>query len=226
MLGHIEDHARRLRDQLARLEVTWNQLQQPSNEDSRLRDQMEAEVARVRAEITLAEQRLAEVRKAAAERRRSYAVVPYQGPHGTNRLPIYIECRAEAIILQPEGIVLEESDFEGPMGPGNPLAAALRAVREYMLAQQSFDPRKSGEPYPLLLVRPSGIVAYYAARVAMKSWGAEFGYELIGDDWKLDFQTPDPAMAQVVRRAIQSARRRQRYLAVATGRYGTKSGQP
>ena len=84
------------------------------------------------------------------------------------------------------------------MGPGNPLAAALRAAREYMLAQREFDPQ-AGEPYPMLLVRPEGIMAYYAAREAMKSWGCDFGYELIGDDWKLAYPSPDPRLADVFR---------------------------
>ena len=85
-----------------------------------------------------------------------YAVVPYEGPNQTHRRPIYIECRDDAVVLQPERIGLTDSDFEGPLGPGNPLAAALRAAREYMLAQRDFDPQV-GEPYPLLLVRPEGI---------------------------------------------------------------------
>ena len=59
----------------------------------------------------------------------------YEGPNQTRRRPIYLECRDDAVMLQPEGIALSESDFEGPMGPGNPLATALRAAREYMLAQ-------------------------------------------------------------------------------------------
>ncbi len=126
------------------------------------------------------------LRKDAADRPRSYAVVPYEGPNQTRRRPIYLECRADAVVMQPEGIRLTEADFEGPMGPGNPLAAALRAAREHLLAERQFDPQ-AGEPYPLLLVRPEGIGAYYAAREAMKSWGCDFGYELIGDDWKLAY---------------------------------------
>ena len=46
----------------------------------------------------------------------------------------------------------------------------------------------------MLLVRPKGS-RYYAARAAMKSWGGDFGYELIDDDWKLSFQPPDARLA-------------------------------
>ena len=90
---------------------------------------------------------------------RSYAVVPYHGPNETHRRPIYIECREDSVILQPEGIQFGAGDFEGPRGPGNPLAAAVRAVREAW-QRQGVDFARSGEPYPLLLVRPQGIKAY------------------------------------------------------------------
>ncbi len=150
-------------------------------------------------------------------------MVPYEGPNQTHRRPIYLECRADAVVLQPEGIELTEADFEGPLGPGNPLAAALRAAREYMLAQRDFDPQ-AGEPYPMLLVRPEGISAYYAARAAMKSWGGDFGYELVGDDWKLAYPPPDPRLADVVRQAIASARVSQaRLIAAAPRQYDTRS---
>ena len=121
-------------------------------------------------------------------------------------------------MLQPEGIALTESDFDGPLGPGNPLAAALRAAREYLLAARDFDPQ-AGEPYPMLLVRPEGIAAFYVARAAMKSWGSDFGYELIGDDWKLAYQPPDPRLAEVVRQAIASARVDQEQLIAAAPRH-------
>ena len=38
-----------------------------------------------------------------AKRPTSYAIVPYDGPNGTHRRPIYIECTAQGVILQPEG---------------------------------------------------------------------------------------------------------------------------
>jgi len=158
-LGQIEDHARRLREEVLALQATMNDLDRLSADDSRQRGQLASELARLKGRLARAERELAEARKAADARRRSYAVVPYKGRHGTHQRPIYIECTAEAVILQPEGIRLTERHFAGPMGPGNPLAAALRAKREYLLTQGAMDPEKAGEPYPLLLVRPEGIEA-------------------------------------------------------------------
>jgi len=217
-LGHLEDHARRLREQAEELRTARGQLDQLSAQDERQESEREAELARVDAQLADARRRLGDAQQAAARRPRSYAVVPYEGPNQTHRRPIYIECRSDAVVLQPENIELSETDFEGPLGPGNPLAAALRAAREFLLAQGGFDPQRDGEPYPLLLVRPDGIAAYYAARSAMKSWGSEFGYELIDDDWKLDFPPRDPQLAQVVARAVQGARVQQEQLIAAAPR--------
>lgn len=226
-LGHVEDHSRRLEDQLARLKVAWEDLDRLDREGARRGDELEAELPRVRARVAEAQQRLDHAHRAAAERRRSYAVVPYRGPHQTRRLPLYIECRADSVVVQPEGIVLTEEDFDGPLGPGNPLAAALRAAREYLLVHRDFDLQDSGEPYPLLLVRPDGIAAYYAARAAMPTWDSEFGYELIGRDWELQFPAPDPRLAEVVQRAVDAARARQRMLAsAAPSHYAKPQGRP
>ena len=52
----------------------------------------------------------------------------------------------------------------------------------------------------------------------MKSWGSDFGYELIGDDWKLAYQPPDPRLAEVLGRAIASARVYQEQLIAAAPR--------
>jgi hypothetical protein len=220
-LGHVEDHARRLRDQLARLEAAWNELDALPSSGSRRSQELQEELARLKSRIAQTERELAEARRQAAGQRASYAVVPYEGRHATHRRPIYIECRPDAVVLQPEGIVLDEDDFTGPLGPGNPLDAALRAVRERWLRDRGFDPAESGEPYPVLLVRPGGIEAYYAARAAMKSWASDFGYELIGEDWRLAFPPPDARLADEVRQAVATARaRQQRLIAAAPRRYG------
>ena len=219
-LGHIEDHARRLRTQIIQYEQAAQELDRMESTGQRQVAATQAELEQLRRQIDAAERELAEARQAAAERNRSYAVVPYEGPNQTHRRPVYIECLANSIVLQPEGIVFTEADFEGPLGPGNPLAAALRAAREYLLAQREFDPQ-AGEPYPMLLVRPEGIAAFYVARVAMKSWGSDFGYELVDADWKIAYQAPDPRLAEAVRQSVASARAyQQRLIASAPREYG------
>ncbi len=224
-LGHVEDHYRQLREELARLQAASADLDKLKANGSRRRNDLQAEVERLDAALADARRLLAEAQQSAASSPLSYAVVPYEGPNQTHRRPIYLECREDAIILQPEGIAFTASDFDGPVGPGNPLDVALRATREYWLSRKAIDPATVGEPYPLLLVRPGGIEAYYHARAAMKSWGSEFGYELIGEDWELEFPRADAALAGVVHSAVDSARLRQRRLAeAAPSHYGGSSG--
>lgn len=224
-LGHIEDHWRQLREQYARLGAAWAELDKLESADGRRRGDRRAELDRLERALSDAQRLLAETQQSVTGADKSYAVVPYEGPNQTHRRPIYLECREDAIVLQPEGILFTASDFDGPMGPGNPLEVALRATREYWLTESAIDPKNSGEPYPLLLVRPGGIEAYYHARAAMKSWGSEFGYELIGADWEVEYPQPDRELADLVSSAIGSARIRQRRLAeAAPSHYGGSSG--
>ncbi|MHC4400824.1 MAG: hypothetical protein ACYTG0_14200 [Planctomycetota bacterium] len=225
-LGHVEDHARQLAQQLARFEATGRQLESIAADDTSRRQELESELRRLRSEIAESESDLDEARRKAAERPRSYAVVLYQGPHQTRRRPIYLECRDSAVVLQPEGIVLSERDFTGPLGPGNPLDVALRAIREYWQRRRQSDVEDLGEPYPLLLIRPGGVEAYYAARAAMKSWAADIGYQLIDEEWNIEYPPADPGLAEDVRRAIEIARARQRRLVAAAPRqFGGGSGR-
>jgi hypothetical protein len=225
-LGSIEDHSRLLREQLAGFEEAAKQLQDLGPREGGQRGQAESELAALRARVAEAERQLAGARRAAANRTKSYAVVPYEGPNATRRRPIYLECRAEAIVLQPEGIELVESDFEGPVGAGNPLERAIRALRQSMLSRGQIQGDGSDEPYPLLLVRPDGIAAYYAARAALKSWKGEVGYELIGEDWKLAFPKADPVLAQSARDAVEQYRAEQRETKALLAAYAAGRSRP
>ena len=219
-LGHIEDHARRLAEEFAGLETAWDQLTQCETEGDQRHEHYQAQLTEIESKIDLARHELDQTRKSAELRKRSYAVIPYEGPNGTRRRPIYIECRSDFVILQPEGIMLYPGDFVGPMGPGNPLEVALRAVREHVLRTETGENgEQPAEPYPLLLVRPSGVEAYTYARAAMKSWGSDFGYELIEDDWKIEFDEPDPELARQVGEVVATARRKLALLAQAVPRH-------
>jgi len=207
-LAGTEEDARKLADELDGLERALQALEDPSSEDAG------AEAIRD------LERRLAEVQKALAGAKDglaakppAYAVVPYAGANGTHRRPLYIECCIDGVFLQPENIRLGPADFEGPPGPGNPLASALRAAREHLARAPGESGDPGAQPYPLLLVRPSGVMAYYAAREAIQSWGSEFGYQFVDEEWTLTYPARDPALAEVETRAIEEARRRLQWLA-------------
>lgn len=213
-LSHLEDHIRRLRENLQRLEADYHVLQQQEQQQEDAREEKLAQLMQLKAAIDQARRELDEARQQAAARPRSFAIVPYDGPNGTRRRPIYIECRKDQIIIQPEGIVLTPGDFQPPLDAGNPLAAGLRAIREYLTGTGSL---RGGEPYPLLLVRPDGAEMYVAARNAMQSWSSEYGYELIDADMRLEFPPADEALADIVRRTVNIARQRSVNLAVRRG---------
>lgn len=215
-LSHVEDHLRRLRARADQVRIAAEELEHQGNVNSPASQNAAEELERLRRAIIAAEQELKRQEQTKRNAPVTYSVVPYEGPNQTKRRPIYIECRLDAVLIQPEGIALRESDFEPPLGPGNPLAAAIRAYSEY-LARMGFT-GETTRPYPMLLVRPDGIVAYYAARAALESWGTEFGYELIGDDWKLEMPSPDGQLATGLEQVVVEARMRQEALAMAAPR--------
>ena len=131
------------------------------------------------------------------------------------RRPIYIECRAGAIVLQPDGVVLAARDFIIDAGPSNPLASALRPARDYYVNNGIRGRGEQGNPYPLLIIRPDGIQEQELARLAIMSWGGDFGYELVAQDWPLEYPPPDPLLSLAMRQAVSEGRTRQAYIASA-----------
>ncbi|MCC7083692.1 MAG: hypothetical protein IT427_01650 [Pirellulales bacterium] len=224
-LSHIEDHSRQIRTRIEDLQLATRQLPDPDSATDGAHDALRAELLRMNVERRRLEADLNSARKEARYRKPAFAVVPYDGIHKTHRRPIYIECRADAVIIQPEGIVFTAADFLGPEGPGNPLASALRAAREYWGQQPPPSPDEKNEPYPLLLVRPDGISGYVLARNALSSWGSEFGYELIDADWKLDYPLPPQTqLKEMAQRAVADARQRLRWMAqTSPERFARKS---
>jgi hypothetical protein len=207
-LAGVEEDARRITDELDALERTAAALAAggtPDAADAEAVAKLERALADARA--TLDAERDDKAKKPAA-----FAVVPYVGSNGTHRRPLYIECCIDGVFLQPEGVRLGPADFEGPPGPGNPLASALRAAREHIASAPGETGAPQVQPYPLLLVRPSGVMAYYAAREAIQSWGSEFGYQFIDEEWQLAYPPADPALAEAERRAVEESRRRLAWL--------------
>lgn len=213
-LSHLEEHIRRLQKDAQALVDRVNEI----DEGKKLKDdevkQTQEQLAELKKKIEEKKKELEEQKKNASKEQ-WYALIPYDGPNGTRRRPFYIECVEEGIIIQPEGLLLTPADFNGPLGPGNPLDAALRAKREYI--QQAAN-GQGGEPYPLLVVRPSGVLSYSAARAAMKAWDEEFGYELISDEKMLDFGPRDPELDKMLAQTVTVARKRQAMLAAAMPR--------
>jgi hypothetical protein len=209
-LAGIEEDSRKLADELDGLEREAAALAERRNATEPVA--ADASLPELERQLAADREALAAERKEAAAPA-AFAVVPYEGTNETRRRPLYIECCIDGVFLQPEGIRLGPTDFEGPPGPGNPLASALRAAREHIARQPGEAGDPESQPYPLLLVRPSGVMAYYAAREAIQSWGSEFGYQFVDEEWPLTFPPAEPALAAVEERAIEESRRRLAWLA-------------
>ena len=207
-LSHLEEHTRRVSAQLDQLKQDAQPTADGQTDQSVVA--IHAELAQIGQQVATKKQQLKSARQLAASRRGTYQLVPYTGSRGTTRRPIYVECVDDAVIIQPEGVRFEADDFVLTRNIGNPLAAALRAVREYWLKTAGETQR--GEPYPLLVVRPGGESAYAACRQALRSWDDEFGYELIASDVTLSYPPADAQLAAEIERAAQQSRRQQQQM--------------
>lgn len=134
-------------------------------------------------------------------------IVPHQGPNGTDRRAIYLECKPEGLTIWPEGSTITLDQLVRSNDTGNPLDAALRTIRLHAL--QVYEDENA--PYPLLIVRPTGIECYAAARRCMESWDDQFGYELIESGVELAFPPRDEILGEKVEKAIAAAIQMQRY---------------
>ncbi len=204
-LSSAERNKREMLDQLEQMQRAAQLLEQAGSKADTDKQLTKAELDRLIRNAALARRQLADIQQRAANRKPSYSIIPFKGQYGTDRRPIYIECSDDGVTLQPEGVRLNPTDFAGPPGPGNPLASTLRAAREYLMQT---NPDKAAEPYPLLLVRPSGVMAYYAVREAMQSWASDFGYDMIEEDWKLEFPPADKQLAVIEQQTLTESRQR------------------
>jgi hypothetical protein len=205
-LTHVEKHIRELETNLRRLHQEAQRLDELAKQSGADMQSVHARRVQLEEAIAAAKASVEEAKQQAARRQASYAIIPYPGPNGTTRRPIYVECTGDSVILRPENVILRLDDFSEPLTPGNPFDAALRAAAKYL---DQTVPMPNSQPYPLLIVRPDGIVAYALARRAMASWEDEFGYELIPSDMVLHFPDADPHLTQELQRAVHEARLRQ-----------------
>ena len=201
----LESEARAVYLQYRELQKRRERERSHENEELVSKDQLE----QLRQSLAEVRRRIDQNRENAAPvaTKTNFQIVPYAGNGGTARRPIYIECDASGLNLQPLGIRLKGSDFVDPNRIGNVLDSALLAIREYYQKHGLADDET--KPYPLLVVRPEGAWAYSLARRAMKSWDDEFGYELVDRATPLEFGRLDALLKKEVRETIAMAHRRQ-----------------
>jgi hypothetical protein len=209
-LGYLEQNTRKLQVRMVELQAMLLERKRLSESKAESVEQAADEVKHLEARIAEAQKDLDALRQENKDKPAAYSIIPYEGPNKTPRRPVYIECRAKDVVLQPEGIILQSNDFILSTDPGNPLVTVLRATREYLAGGKSLAAEQ--EPYPLIIVRPDGIESYYAVRQSLQGWATDFGYEMVDRDWKLKFPPADPSLVVAQNQALAEARLRQKGL--------------
>ena len=203
-LSRLEDQTRRLSEQLDLMEKQAADLLAAEEGKARPNQLAQSQIEDIKKKIDVAKAELAKKQEAAkAVSDQQYALVAYDGQNGTRRRPIYIECTAAGVKLQPEGIQITVDDLL-VTGPTNALSAALRITREYL--SDAGVTQISGEPYPLIVVRPGGETAFVASRRSLKGWDEDWGYELVPHGMELAFPESDSSLATLLNNTISQIR--------------------
>ena len=229
-LALAERETQKIKDELTRLEQLAQQFDSSASATPEEVEQIKRLLAQQQQRRTEAELELAKLREEAAQKEKSYAIVPYRGPDGTFRRPIYIECHGDKIIIQPEGIELVPGDFQALDRPDNPFATALRVIRQYYIETGQIV--RGSEPYPLLIVRPSGVEMYSNAwqalqprpETATSNWATDYGYEIVLEDWNIQYPEPNEELRHRLRQQLEVSRNRLSSYMIAQRMAGQSSG--
>ncbi|MDR0704201.1 MAG: hypothetical protein LBF88_04360 [Planctomycetaceae bacterium] len=205
-LALAEKETQKVHDEIKRLATLAEQLEHNEKTKENNVAELKSLLEQRKRQYQQEELELAELQKETAKDAKSYAIIPYRGTAGTYRRPIYIECRDNKVIIQPEGIELTEADFLFANRPDNPLDTVLRVIRQYYLETNQIV--RGTEPYPLLVVRPSGVEAYEATRRAVGAWIQEFGYELVEEDSKIEYPKPSEELKIRIEKQLEISRYR------------------
>jgi len=133
-----------------------------------------------------------------------FEVVPYDAVSGTSRRPILIECTAEGLRFIPEDVTIKRGDLNGFSQKVNPIVIGASALVNYWTAWniRQENPAQEPEPYVLLLVRPSGTIAYYVAMDMLHDLHQPHGYELLEEDTELQMPPVDSGAKAALETAV------------------------
>lgn len=204
-LAQIEDNLRRRQERLDLLRAEIAELKALDGPDNDDLVQARKELERQQQLLADAKAEVEELREQAGKGEQRFAIVPYTGPNGVRRQPIYIECRVDRLVLQPEGIELTPSDFNDAMLAGGPLPSAIRAAQLYYSRQGTTGEKQA---YPLVLARPDSSGTLARVLGTLDEVNLDFGYEVVEQDWQLDYSAADPALSLEIERAVHNARLR------------------
>lgn len=136
-------------------------------------------------------------------------VIRFTNSSGTNRNPILINVVEDRFEFIPHtGISIRSDDLKGFPVTDNPLLSCVLTIHDARNRNSI-----TAKPYVLLLVRPSGSMAFYMAQRTLKEAGLHFGYELIREDHPT-VSTPPPMENErfLIRTTLNAAFKRRQEL--------------
>ena len=216
-LSEILQQSQQLRKSIAELERQLADVQSRQQATQSTAIATTATAENLRAEIDQAKHRIQQLRKQSVTRSTQFTFVAVDNADGTTRRPILIECSKAGYRFVQEDLKLKEEDFFGFTAEFNPLMAGVRALVEYWRVQSGLDQNAAtrggfkrpsnnrqdeAAPYVLLIVRPDGAPAYYAARKMLASLRTTFGYELFEAERELHVPASDSKATEQCRQAI------------------------
>src|SRR4029077_19813980 len=112
------------------------------------------------------------------------------------------ECSKRGFRFLPEEETLNPLDLQGFRDDYNPLLTGAQVLLRFWTMHRRDSGGSEPVPYVLLLVRPSGVENYGIARAYLSSLDANFGYELIEEDWKLRIPAADPVAKNLLKQTL------------------------
>ena len=185
---NLDDKVNREESQIAALQAQLVN-QRANLKDVDLKDRKaKAELLEAAKELAELERAFQKLRKLKENEKQVYSVVPYRGKHGQARPPIYVECVRSGVVFHPEKKMFDGWDFtpESLKAEVERRTGTLAAEKSAKEKSRTIAEERKG-PYVLFLVRPAGIETYYKAQAGLKGYDLDFGYELVDEDWVLDF---------------------------------------
>lgn len=176
-LAELQARLKAEKDQVAGAEQALRQKETETAQAVAVSAAVRSESDRLLNQVTDLERTVKRLQEAAQKPRQPvYSLVPYKGKQGTRQQPIYLECISGQAVFRPDGDTLSSNDLKQDVK----LQEAVRKRADKVA-------ETGQKPYVLLLIRPSGIPLYYDVLRALQGSSIEVGYELLEEDWALDF---------------------------------------
>lgn len=134
-------------------------------------------------------------------------LLEFSNATGTVRTPIVVDVTDGGFVFLPSGMKISPADMEGFPVRDNPFLSAVLAAHRH----RSGDSVVS-EPYVLLLVRPSGTVAFYGAQRILVEARIHYGYELLDPERVIVAGQFEEAEKDLIQESVREALRRRENL--------------